>query len=49
MAMSTSERSGIVVLGLFLLFSEQNLDAITTEAIRVRTGAVSFARFSIFR
>ena len=30
-------------------FSEQNLDGITTEALRVRTGAIVYARFNIFR
>ena len=43
--------SQCIVLGLFLArirwFSERNLDAITTEAIRVRTAAVDYAR-SIF-
>ena len=34
---------------VFSSFSEQNFDAITTEAIRVRTGAVGYARFIIFR
>ena len=50
--MFTREWSEIVVLGLFLVlilwFSEHNLDAITTEAIRVRTGVVGYARFNIF-
>ena len=30
-------------------FSGQNVDAITTEAIRARTGVVGYARFNIFR
>ena len=30
-------------------FSEQNLDPMTTDAICVRTGAVGYARFTIFR
>ena len=45
--------SRFIVLGLsFALIresSEQNLNAITPEAIRVRTGAVGYARFNIFR
>ena len=28
--------------------SEQNVDAITTEAIRVKTGAVGYTRFNTF-
>ena len=43
----------IVRVGSFLArlswFSEQNVDAIKTEAIRVRTGAVGYARLNIFR
>ena len=50
--MFTCERSQIVALGLFLVrirwFSEQNLDAITTEAIRAMTGAVTLvSTFSV--
>ena len=44
--------SRFIVLGLFLArirwFSEQNLDAITPEPIRVRTGAVGYTRFNNF-
>ena len=53
LSMFTCEQSQIVVLGLFfarlLWFSEQNLDAISTEAIRVRVGAVGYACFIVFR
>ena len=41
----------VIVLGLFLArirwFSEQKLDAITTEALQVRTGVVGYSRISI--
>ena len=39
----------IAVFARIRRFSEQNLDAITTEAIRVRTGAVGYSRPIIFR
>ena len=49
--MFTCEQSGIVAVGVFLVlirwFSEQNFDAITTESIRVRTGAAGYARLII--
>ena len=41
-----------IVLGVFCArirwSSEQNLDAITSEAIRARTGAVGYVSFNIF-
>ena len=44
--------SRFIVLDLFLAqirwFSEQNVDAITKEEMRVRTGAIGYARFIIF-
>ena len=45
--------SRFIVFGLFLArtrwFSGQNLDAITAEEIRVRTGVVGYARLTILR
>ena len=42
----------LALLGLVLArirwSSEQNLNAITTEALRVRTVAIGYARFNIF-